>query len=115
MSIKVYDWVAYHAHQAPSRLAIIDLFSGRQYTYGQMQESTAKLANGLRSQYAITKGDRVAALTNNTSVCLELEFTCMKLGAIYVPLNWRLSVPELEYIVGDCAPKVLKRELRLQS
>jgi fatty-acyl-CoA synthase len=110
MSIKVYDWVAYHAHQAPSRLAIIDLFSGRQYTYGQMQERTTKLANGLRSQYAITRGDRVAALTNNTSDCLELEFACMKLGAIYVPLNWRLSVPELEYIVGDCAPKVLVHE-----
>ena len=110
MTTKVYDWVAYHANQAPSRLACIDLFSGRQYTYAQMQERTARLANGLRQQYAISKGDRVAALTNNTSDCLELEFACMKLGAIYVPLNWRLSVPELEYIVGDCAPKILIHE-----
>ena len=67
MTTKVYDWVAYHANQAPSRLACIDLFSGRQYTYAQMQERTARLANGLRQQYAISKGDRVAAIKPATS------------------------------------------------
>ncbi|MBZ0215378.1 MAG: AMP-binding protein, partial [Fimbriimonadaceae bacterium] len=38
---------------------------------------------------------------------LDLYFACARLGAILVPLNWRLAAPELEYIIRDCAPKVL--------
>ena len=110
MSTKVYDWVAYHASQSPNRLAMVDLHSGRRFTYADMQARTARLANGLRDQFGIAKGDRVAALTNNSTDCLELEFACQKLGAVYVPLNWRLSVPELEYIVGDSEPALLVHE-----
>ena len=110
MSVKVYDWVAYHAPQAPNKIAMIDLHSSRQLTYAEMQDRTAQLANGLVHQFGIGKGDRVAALTNNSTDCLEIEFACQKLGAIYVPLNWRLSVPELEYIVGDADPKLLIHE-----
>ncbi|MCZ6658766.1 MAG: AMP-binding protein, partial [Gammaproteobacteria bacterium] len=110
MSTKVYDWVAYHASQSPNRLAMVDLHSGRRFTYADMQTRTARLANGLRDRFGIAKGDRVAALTNNSTDCLELEFACQKLGAVYVPLNWRLSVPELEYIVGDSEPALLVHE-----
>jgi fatty-acyl-CoA synthase len=110
MSIKAYDWVAYHARQSPGRLAMVDLYSGRSFTYREMQKRTARLACGLRKQFDIQQGDRVSVLTNNTTDCLEMEFACLKLGAVYVPLNWRLSVPELEYILGDCAPKVLIHE-----
>lgn len=52
----------------------------------------------------------MVVLTNNTSNCLELEFACLKLGAVYVPLNWRLTVPELEYILKDCTPRVFVHE-----
>ncbi len=107
MSTKVYDWVAYHARQTPDRLAMIDIHSGRRFTYADMQNRTSRLANGLAGEFGVARGDRVAVLANNTTDFLELEFTCLKLGAVYVPLNWRLSVPELEYIVGDAAPGVL--------
>ena len=107
MSTKVYDWVAYHARQTPDRLAMIDIHSGRRFTYADMQNRTLRLANGLAGEFGVARGDRVAVLANNTTDFLELEFACLKLGAIFVPLNWRLSVPELEYIVGDAAPGVL--------
>ena len=110
MSVKVYDWVAYHARQSPDRMAMIDLHSKRTFTYGQMQDRTARLANALAGNFGVGKGDRVAALSNNTTDCLEMEFACLKLGAVYVPLNWRLSVPELEYIVSDAEPNVLVHE-----
>jgi acyl-CoA synthetase (AMP-forming)/AMP-acid ligase II len=96
MSVRAYDWVAYHANQTPDKVALIDLHSSRRFTYAQMQDRTARLANGLAGAFNVGKGDRVAVLSNNTTDCMELEFACMKLGAVYVPLNWRLSVPELE-------------------
>ena len=76
MSVKVYDWVAYHARQTPNKIAMIDLHSSRQFTYAEMQNRTARLANGLVYQFGIGKGDRIAALTNNSTDCLEIEFAC---------------------------------------
>ena len=52
-------------------------------------------------------GDRVAVLSKNVSNIFEVQFACWKPGAVFVPLNWRLAVPELAYIVGDCAPTVM--------
>ncbi len=50
---------------------------------------------------------RVAVLSHNHSNIFEVQFACWKLGAIFVPLNWRLAPPELAYIVGDARPSVL--------
>src|SRR5262249_47592432 len=55
----------------------------------------------------VKRGDRVAVLALNTTDTLEVQFACGRLGAIFVPLNVRLTVPELEYIVGDAAPQVM--------
>src|SRR5690606_39234080 len=37
----------------------------------------------------------------------ELQFACARLGAVFLPLNWRLAVPELQFICGDARPAVL--------
>src|SRR5262249_22676778 len=55
----------------------------------------------------VGKGDRVALLSPNCAEYFELQFACGRLGAIMLPLNWRLTVPELEYILSDAAPKLL--------
>src|SRR5258707_15074342 len=43
----------------------------------------------------------------NDPVVFELQFACRRLGAIFLPLNWRLAVPELEFICKDSGPGVL--------
>ncbi len=55
----------------------------------------------------IKKGDRIAILSQNCAEFFELEFACAKVGAIELPLNWRLTKPELEYILNDSTPSVL--------
>jgi fatty-acyl-CoA synthase len=55
----------------------------------------------------IKKGDRVSLLMSNCSEFLEIFFACAKTGAIMVPLNLRLAVPELLYILKDSAPDTL--------
>jgi fatty-acyl-CoA synthase len=65
----------------------------------------------------VTAGDRVAYLGFNHPLVLELLFACARLGAIFVPLNWRLAPPEHREILRDCSPKVLfaGAELRAQA
>ncbi len=56
---------------------------------------------------AIAPGDRIAVLAPNTTDTFEVQFACGRIGAIFVPLNWRLANPELRAILADCAPAML--------
>jgi fatty-acyl-CoA synthase len=82
------------------------LQTSRRFTYAELHLRTDRLAAVLTSR-GVGRGDRVALLAPNCAEYFELQFACGRLGAIMVPLNWRLTVPELEYILGDCAPKLL--------
>lgn len=52
----------------------------------------------------IAPGDRIVVLAPNTTDMFEVQFACGRIGAIFVPLNWRLANPELRAILGDCEP-----------
>ncbi len=75
-------------------------------TYGDLHQRIDGLSAHLQS-VGITKGDRVALLAHNGPEYFDLQFAGMRIGSIAVLLNWRLTVPELEFIVGDCTPSVL--------
>jgi fatty-acyl-CoA synthase len=115
MTIKVYDWIAAHANINPEKVVIEDLFSSRIFTYGEFSERIGRMADHLKSNCAIGVGDRVAVLSYNNPEMLELQFACTRLGAIFVPLNFRLAVPELEYIVSDCSAKVLVADVGFEE
>jgi len=66
----------------------------------------AQLAAGL-AVAGVGRGDRVAILAQNCPEYLDLFGAVASLGAILVPINWRLSAEEVAYIVGDVAPKLL--------
>ena len=107
MSALYYDWIANHALRRPESLAAIDLGSGRRFTYAQFHERIGRLASVMRETYGVERGDRVAVFAPNTTETFEVQFAAARLGAIFVPLNWRLAVPELRAILSDCAPVVL--------
>jgi fatty-acyl-CoA synthase len=107
MAIAYYDWIAHHASRRPRQTATIDLATDRRFTYQEFDNRVARLAWHLRAELKVTSGDRVAVLANNTTDTLEVEFACGRLGAIFVPLNWRLSDSELRTIVADCSPAAL--------
>ena len=101
-----YDWIAHHAGRRPQQLAIHDLQTARKFSYGDLDRRTNGLAMTLMG-LGISKGDRVALLAPNCAEYFELQFACGRIGAIMLPLNWRLTVPELEYILGDATPRLL--------
>ena len=60
-------------------------------TYGELDDSTSRLAGALVSQLGIEPGDRVAILDKNCAAFLELLFALDKAGAVAAPINWRLT------------------------
>lgn len=92
------------ARVSPELEAIVDLSSGRRLVFGELDRRSDRIAAALADRVA--KGDRIALLAGNTHAYVEVLFAAAKLGAVLVPLNWRLTVPELAYQIGDCEPVV---------
>jgi fatty-acyl-CoA synthase len=113
LPVRHYDWIAHFARRTPDRLAVVDLASERRLTYAQFDARISHLATHLRDGVKIARGDRVAVLAHNTTDTLEVQFACGRIGAVFLPLNTRLTMPELSYIVGDAAPKLMIHDAAL--
>lgn len=98
------DWLRYHAQHCPGSEALV--CGEQRLNYGELNFRSNRLAQALRDR-GITKGDRVAVLLLNSNVFLETLFACAKLGAIAVPLNFRLSPAELQFILKDAGAQAL--------
>jgi fatty-acyl-CoA synthase len=101
------DLLTGRARLTPDREALFEQNTGRRCTYAQLNARACCLANFLREQLGVEKGDRVSILAHNSLVYLDLLYGSAKIGAIFAPLNWRLTAHELTYIVNDCKPKVI--------
>jgi fatty-acyl-CoA synthase len=90
---------------APDKPAIH--FAGTTLTYAAFAARIAATARALKSQLGVGRGDRVAILSLNHPDYLVLLYACARLGAMLVPLNWRLAVPEQVFILSDASVKAL--------
>jgi len=72
-------------------------------TFRQVHKRAGCLGSAFRGQ-GLVAGDRIALLADNELQYLEIQAACLRSGFTLVPLNARLSTPELEYIIGDCTP-----------
>jgi fatty-acyl-CoA synthase len=99
------DLIDRNAAFAPEKPAI--RFMGSALSYGGFARRIAQTARALKSQLGIGRGDRVAVLAANHPDYLVLLYACARLGAMLVPLNWRLAVPEQIYILSDASVKAL--------
>ena len=88
----------------PNKPAII--YNDKTYTYSEMDDRVNRLAGALR-QAGVRKGDRVAFMVPNTPAMLEGHYGPMRLGAILVAINIRLSAREIGYILNHSGAKVL--------
>ncbi len=105
MSAPVDD-LGMRARLRPGALAVADLTSDRRWTYAQFDDAVARCASALAG-HGVTAGERVAALSKNCAELVMLHLACARLGAIYVPLNWRLAAEELRGLIEDAGPKLL--------
>ncbi|BCO81871.1 acid--CoA ligase [Mycobacterium paraintracellulare] len=101
------DPVSYHSRSRPHAPALEDVTTGEVMTWRALGEVVGGLAGALADDLGVAQGDRVAVLANNDPWVLVVQFACMRLGAIFVPLNFRLARPELEFLCTDSDPIVL--------
>ncbi len=100
------DWMARGARYWPDNTAVVDVARGARHSYAQMNRRADDLAGWLR-RAGVGRGDRVALLAMNGVEALDLLFACAKLGAVFVPLNWRSHWRELAAVLTLTGPGVL--------
>jgi fatty-acyl-CoA synthase len=104
--------IAHHADRFPDRLAVS--YEDEEITYGELLGRTRRMAGAL-GEAGIERGDVVAVLLHNAPRFVDLMLACAHLGAIFMPLNWRLAGPELQYIVEHAGAKALITEPELEA
>ena len=86
----------------------------RIWTFAALDEASGRIAQGLKS-LRVGSGDRVACLTKHTAECVALALAANKLGAVCMPVNWRLAPPEIEYIVNNGKAKFMMVDAVFES
>jgi fatty-acyl-CoA synthase len=105
------DWVAYHAQHHGESPALGCAEDGRRTTWSQLEDRVAGAAATLH-YLGVGLGDRVALISENDPRVFEVQFACMRLGALFAPLNWRLHLSEIEEICLDARPSVIVHDDR---
>lgn len=100
------DITAKRATLSPDATAFSDLRSVQSLTYREL-DRRARCGAGLLLARGVCAGDRVAILCRNRVEFFELLFACGKIGAILVPLNWRMPAPELQVLIDDAEPALI--------
>jgi fatty-acyl-CoA synthase len=101
------DLLSKRAELTPDRIALVDMESGVRYTYAELNERANRLANFMRDELGLERGDRVSILARNSIVYVDLFYGLPKIGVIFAPFNWRLTSRELSYMLKDLEPRVL--------
>jgi fatty-acyl-CoA synthase len=100
------DLLAKRAALSPGRIALEAAATGRTLSYAEL-DARADRAAALIAARGVAPGDRVAVLSRNRIEFFELLFGCARLGAILVPLNWRMPPAELDGLIADAGPALL--------
>lgn len=103
--MKIPDLATKQAELRAQDVAFIDPDGGAEFTYEQINARASRIAEFLAEHWGVRRGDRVATLMHNQVEAVELLFACAKLGAVLVPLNWRLAQREFEYVLRDATPR----------
>lgn len=101
------DWLKKWNQYSPNSVAIKDGETGREFTYKSFYELSHRGAYLLEKNFQIQKGDRVAVLATNELEYVFLFYALQRLGAIMVPVNFRLTQREVDHIITDCSPKLV--------
>jgi len=102
--INLSSFTAFHARRTPDRCAL--KYRGEDISYANFDQRIRKVGGWLASR-GIGAGDVVAVLMKNSAAFLELVFATSHIGAVFLPINYRLSADEVGYIVGNSGACIL--------
>jgi acyl-CoA synthetase (AMP-forming)/AMP-acid ligase II len=96
----------------PQAIACID--PQRTWTFGDIDRESSRVAQGLKS-LGVGPGDRVACLSKHAAPSIVLVLAACKIGAVGMPINWRLAAPEIEYVLNNGEAKFLMVDRAFQE
>ncbi len=100
------DWLVKRSQFTPDKTALVDAVSGERLNYRELERRVSSLISYLQ-QYDLKKGERVAVIGYNSIFYLTLLYALPRVGAVLVPLNFRLSPGELSGILKNASPSLL--------
>ena len=100
----IYDMICRNEAIYPDHEAFI--FDGVRLNYRDYKRKCDQLAAGL-SKEGLKKGDRLGVIAHNCDEYMIIFGAAAKIGAIVLPVNWRLKQPEVEYVLNECTPKIV--------
>ena len=103
----VQDWLKYWSIHSPENIAVLDGETGEKWTYKEFWSRAQAGASYLEKKCGINKGDRILYIGQNDLSVLNLYFSAIRLGAIIVPVNYRLSANEISYIIKNAQPTLI--------
>ena len=93
------------ARMPPLDRTFIETSDGRRFSYGDAFDLSSRMANGLVG-LGVAPGDRVAVQVDKSPEAIVLYLACLRVGAVYLPLNTAYTLAELDYFIGDAEPKL---------
>lgn len=100
------DLLGFHARFRANEVVAIDLPRNRQWTYAELDLSCGQIATALKTN-GVQQGDRIVCLAKNRVELIALHLACARIGAIYAPINWRLTATEINSLIADAEPKLI--------
>ncbi len=106
MAFNIGSLLSKRASISPRKEAFVEFERDRRFDFAQLNLRSNKTANSLL-EAGVKPGERVASLLKNGIEFVETYFATAKIGAVLVPVNWRLSSSEVAYILADSGARVL--------
>jgi fatty-acyl-CoA synthase len=108
--VNLSSFIRYHATRTPDRLAIV--YKDQRVTFAELSARIEKTA-GFLAAHGIGPDDVVAVLMKNSITFLEIAFAVGHIGAVFLPINFRLAADEVEYITANAEAKLLFADAEL--
>jgi fatty-acyl-CoA synthase len=102
--INLSSFIAFHARRTPARTAL--KYRGEDVCYAAF-DARIRIVGGWLVSRGVTPGDVIAVLMKNSAAFLELVFAASHVGAVFLPINYRLSADEVDYIVSNSGARIL--------
>lgn len=110
-----HDWLKKWAMYSPEKLYLREYSTGSEFTFEQTNDRVDTLAALLQNEYHLQPGERIAIFSKNSLFYVELYLAAIRTGTILVPLNFRLTAPELEGLIRDAAPRLVLYQEELKD
>lgn len=109
------DWLAKWAKYTPNKFFLREYNTGREWSYSLFNNAANHLAEYLKTEIGLVKGERLAVYSTNNSEFVLLFSACIKIGVILVPFNFRLMPQELDSLIEDAKPTMIVYETEYED